>query len=55
MNKWETEKEQLDAAEKEVALQIQRLQERLQNIQIRKIYLQGGIDALKETEQSKES
>lgn len=50
MNKWETEKEQLEAAEKEVVQQIQRFQERLQNIQIRKIYLQGAIDALKETE-----
>lgn len=50
MNKWEIEKEQLDVAEKEVTIQLQRLQERLQQIQIRKIYLQGGIDALKESE-----
>ena len=55
MNKWEIEKEQIEAAEKEVTTQLQRLQERLQHMQIRKIYLQGAIDATKETENSKES
>lgn len=54
MNKWEIEKEQIESAERELTTQLKLLQERLQQIQIRKIYLQGGIDALKE-EHSKES
>lgn len=46
MQKWIEEKERIEQIEKQ-------LQEQLQQLQLRKIYVQGAIDALNESENLK--
>lgn len=48
MNKWDKEKEDLTRISQNIEDQIKQLQVQLQNIELRKIYVQGAIDALKE-------